>query len=101
FDLNTGEIKHLWELSRFDWVTDLARGSVVTEEPGYLERLNDLLNHWSKNNPVNKGVNWRCGQETSIRVMKLFNAAVVTGNLKTITPALFDFVFYHVERING
>src|SRR5699024_900899 len=101
FDLNTGDIKILWELSRFDWVTDLAQAYAATKEEKYLTRLNELLNNWSEHNPVNKGINWRCGQETSIRVMKLFNAAVVTGNLKTITPALFDFVFYHVERING
>src|SRR5699024_8156365 len=79
FDLNTGDIKSLWERSRFDWVTDLAQAYAATKEEKYLTRLNELLNNWSEHNPVNKGINWRCGQETSVRVMKLFNAAVATG----------------------
>lgn len=101
FDLNTGDIKNLWELSRFDWVTDLARGYVMSEDEKYLTRLNALLNNWSQSNPVNNGINWRCGQETSIRVMKLFHASILMDTVKNINSVLFEFIFYHLERING
>lgn len=101
FDLNTGDIKNLWELSRFDWVTDLARGYASSHDKKFLLRLNELLNDWAKNNPTNKGINWRCGQETSIRVMKLYNASVILGITEKITSVLFNFVLSHLDRING
>lgn len=101
FGLNTGDVKNLWEISRFDWVTDLARAYSTTKENKYLTRLNELLNDWSENNPVNMTINWQCGQETSIRVMKLFNASVVLDSVEGITLALWKLIFQHVERING
>lgn len=101
FDLNTGDIKNLWEISRFDWLTDLGRAYAVTGNEKYLNQINLLLNDWSLYNPVNVGINWKCGQETSIRVMKLFYAAMLFGQLKTISGVLFDWVFSHLERIDG
>lgn len=101
FDLNTGDIKNLWEISRFDWVTDLVRAYAVSEDEKYLDRLRELLNNWSEQNPVNFGVNWRCGQETSIRVMKLFYAQMIIGGLRKITPELFEWIYAHLERIDG
>lgn len=100
FDLNIGDVKKLWELSRFDWVTDLVRGYMLSRESKYLTRLNCLLNDWSRSNPTNKGINWRCGQEASVRVMKLFQASVIADKTECITPTLFDFVFDHLMRIN-
>ncbi|NGM67218.1 heparinase II/III family protein [Sphingobacterium sp. SGR-19] len=101
FDLNTGDIKNLWELSRFDWVTDLTRAYRVSGEMLYMYRLNDLLNHWSLNNPPNVGVNWLCGQETTIRLMKLFNASLVLDNVDDISLELWEFAYQHLERIAG
>ncbi len=101
FDLNTGDIKNIWELSRFDWVTDLARGYASFHDKKFLLRLNELLNDWAEHNPTNRGINWRCGQETSIRVMKLYNASVILGNSENITSVLFSFVLSHLDRING
>ncbi len=99
FDLNTGDIKNLWELSRFDWATDLARAYGVSKDAKYLDRLNLLINDWSKNNPTNLGVNWRCGQETTIRVMKLFNSSLILGSIFEISDPLKEMILQHLERI--
>lgn len=101
FDLNTGDIKNIWELSRFDWVTDLARAYAITNDTKYLTRLNDLLSDWIIQNPVNSGVNWRCGQETSIRIMKMFWASLIMGQSDQISGVLFDFIIKHLERVAG
>jgi len=99
FDLNTGDIKNLWELSRFDWLTVLGRAYAITGEERYRDRIHSLLNDWSSKNPVNIGINWRCGQETSIRVMKLFQVAMMWGILEDISDLLFGFVLQHLNRI--
>jgi len=97
FDLNTGDVKILWEPSRFDWLTDLARAYLTTGEEKYLETINHWLRDWSLNNPKNQGPNWKCGQETSIRLMKLISVATI---LKFGLP-LQKMVFEHLTRIRG
>ena len=38
FNFNTGDVKIIWELSRFDWLTDLARAYKVSGDKKYLDK---------------------------------------------------------------
>ena len=40
FNLPIGDIKTVWELSRFDWLTNLARAYRLSGEGKYLDQLN-------------------------------------------------------------
>lgn len=97
-DFGTGDIKGLWELSRFDWVvagaTKAAQGDAAA-----LERLNLWLADWTARNPPYKGPNWKCGQEASIRVMHLIAASWVLGQDRSSEPGLVDLVTAHLQRI--
>lgn len=99
FNLNSGDVKIIWELSRFDWVTVLARAYKVSGEEKYLIKLNTLLVDWCKNNPINVGPNWKCGQETSFRLMKLLTTAFVLDQLDTPSSELVHIIKTHVNRI--
>ncbi len=99
FDLGIGDIKTVWEPSRFDWLTDLACAYRVFGDQRYLMKLNDWLNDWSTKNPVNSGPNWKCGQETSIRLMKLLYGTWVLGQFEQPTVVLSKMVFQHLERV--
>lgn len=101
FDLNTGDVKILWEPSRFDWLTDLARGYRVFGERKYLEAMNRWLEDWSAHNPVNRGPNWKCGQETAIRVMKLISVSQIMSQNEEPEDSLQQMVYEHLKRING
>ncbi|WP_236976859.1 alginate lyase family protein [Membranihabitans maritimus] len=101
FDLNTGDIKILWEPSRFDWLTDLARAYRITGEKKYLLTLNEWLQHWSQYNPLNQGPNWKCGQETAIRVMKLITTSHILEQDTCAAKNLKRIVYEHLERIEG
>jgi len=101
FDLNTGDIKILWESSRFDWLADLARAYRITGDEKYLKTGNKWLQDWSQHNPKNQGPNWKCGQETAIRVMKLITTAQLLEQDNTATNALQQLVYEHLERIAG
>ncbi len=101
FDLNTGDIKIIWEPSRFDWVIDLARAYRVSGRKEYLNTLNQWLIDWSQQNPLNTGPNWKCGQEASIRLMKLISASQLLGQDTTATPALKRMLYEHLGRIRN
>ena len=98
FDLNVGDIKTVWEASRFDWVVGLAQ-SACNGNSASLHKLNTWLNDWIENNPSYLGANWKCGQESSIRVMHLAMASLITQQHDVMTPQLRALVVAHLRRI--
>ncbi|WP_416879521.1 alginate lyase family protein [Litorimonas sp.] len=97
-DFNAGDIKGIWELSRFDWViawaTKAAHGDMEA-----LEKLNLWLGDWARSNPPYKGPNWKCGQEASIRVMHLCLAAWLLNQDTKPEPGLVQLLVCHLKRI--
>jgi len=68
-DFDFGDIKQVWELSRFPWVYPLVRAYSLSGEERYAATFWNLFEDWMVHNPLNHGPNWKCGQETAIRVM--------------------------------
>nr|WP_306674576.1 heparinase II/III family protein [Endozoicomonas sp. ISHI1] len=99
FNPEVGDIKRVWELSRFDWLLVLARAFCHTQETRYLDALNHWLIDWCRENPVNGGPNWKCGQEASIRVMQTLLAAFILGEHSEPKSVMVDFVLAHCHRI--
>jgi hypothetical protein len=68
-DFKYGDIKIIWDLNRFGFVFTLVRAYWRTGNEAYPERFWELLEDWRCFNPPQHGVNWKCGQEISFRVM--------------------------------
>lgn len=98
FDPAVGDIKTVWEFSRFDWVLSCAQHAAKGDESA-LKRLNDWLADWLQSNPPYKGPNWKCGQEASIRVMHLAMAAKLLDQVGDSAPGLLDLIEVHLQRI--
>ncbi len=98
-DFGEGDIKIIWELSRFDWLTTLARAYRVKGESTYLDRINKLLQDWTNSNPLNQGPNWKCGQETAIRLMKLITTIHILDQTKSSSISFQKIIMQHLERI--
>lgn len=101
FSEEIGDIKNIWEVSRFDWVITLARAYKISGDVKYLNTINSWLKDWAKNNPLNSGPNWKCGQEASIRVFNLINAGLILNQEFEPTKELASIIYLHLERING
>ena len=70
-DFSNGDIKNIWELNRFSWVYPLVRAYWYSGDPKYPAGFWSLLEDWINENPPNSGVNWKCGQEITFRLMAL------------------------------
>lgn len=100
FDPEIGDIKNIWEASRFDWVVKLAKAYAITQDQKYIDTLNQWLSDWIRKNPVNQGPNWKCGQEASIRVFNLINASFILKP-EDSNKDFFEFIYMHLLRISS
>jgi len=98
FDLPVGDVKTVWEFSRLDWVLAMAQRAAAGET-GELARLNAWLADWCEQNPAYLGVNWKCGQGASIRVLHLALAARLLGQDAHPSADLTRLVAAHLARI--
>ena len=67
FDKEAGDIKYVWEPSRFSWALEIVR---LDKHKGtnHSEFIFSRMDSWIESNPVNLGPNYKCSQEMSLRI---------------------------------
>ncbi len=98
FDNSVGDIKGVWEASRFDWIVIFSQAIKTGDMPS-AKKINLWLTDWVNINQPYIGPNWKCGQEASIRVMHLALASLILGQVSVSTPALLSLIKAHLKRI--
>lgn len=79
-ELPGSDLKCVWEPSRCTWMLDLARLECLEPSAGAADLFAELLADWMRENPPNTGVNWKCGQESSVRLLQVVLAAEAMGD---------------------
>jgi len=68
-DFGSGDIKGVWEQSRFAFVYSLARAYASSHDERFAEAFWRAVEDWRDKNPPQCGPNWKCGQEIALRLM--------------------------------
>ncbi|SKC15721.1 alginate lyase family protein [Dyadobacter psychrophilus] len=92
---NDGDIKYVWEKSRFCFLSALFRFDFHFEKD-QSELVFALINDWIDQNPVNRGPNWRCGQEISLRVINWLFALHYYKHSESLSPAIFTKIIQSI-----
>ena len=100
FSDEAGDIKTVWEASRFDWLLIMAQ-RVMAGDENELKKLNEWLRDWIDRNPPYLGANWKCGQEAGIRVLHLWLWRLWFWSSETPTENLKELISIHLQRINS
>lgn len=100
FSSEVGDIKVVWEMSRFIWAPVFARAWRISGDARYLSTMQLWMEDWWLRNPPNTGPNWMCGQETSIRLINALLALRLAGLERNVVPGLVAFVESHCQRID-
>lgn len=104
-DFGYGDIKLIWEPSRFGFAFALARAYARDGAVGHAELFWTLLEDWRAHNPPHRGPNWKCGQETSLRLLAWSFAAYAFLHSPATTPAravmLAELVAVSAERVSA
>ncbi len=92
-DVGCGDVKHVWELSRQQYLIDLGKAWFLTASDADLQAIRDLVRSWMSGNPYATGVNWSCALEPAFRVLSWLWAYHLT------VDGLDDE--FHVEWLHG
>ncbi|MBC8232322.1 alginate lyase family protein [bacterium] len=100
---DVGDIKLIWEPSRFGVAYKLVRAYWCTGDETYPYIFWELINSWRDANPPQRGPNWKCGQEVAFRIMAWVFAFYGFANSPHSTPermaTLTAMIAIHAQRI--
>lgn len=72
FNINRGDIKLIWEPSRFSHFYLFSRAYLLTKDIKYYKAFSSQMNHWLEQNHYSFGANYKCGQECSLRMINAY-----------------------------
>jgi hypothetical protein len=96
YSTEAGDIKYVWEKSRFSYLYDIIRYDYHFNEDCGEFVFSEILS-WIKANPINCGPNYRCSQEISLRVLNWTFALNYYRNSPLLSEDIFNqiqFVIY-------
>ena len=79
FDNNRGDIKVIWEISRFTHFFLYLKAYIISKDKKYYSAFSNQLQDWLDNNQYSYGANYKCGQEATLR---LINILIVYSGFK-------------------
>jgi hypothetical protein len=88
-----GDIKYVWEKSRFSYLYDLIRYDYHFEKD-CSELIFSEIDNWIDANPINQGPNWKCSQEISLRTLNWLFALHYYKNSAALTEARFQKIMH-------
>ena len=91
YSLDAGDIKFVWEKSRFSYLYEIMRYDFVFGSD-HSKFIFDEIRSWLKVNKVNSGPNYKCSQEISLRILNWTYALNFYKSSVYLTEELFDQV---------
>ncbi len=96
-DKNAGDIKYVWEKSRFSFLYLLIRYDYHFESDNSKIVFDEIL-AWINANPLNQGPNYKCSQEISLRILNWIFALNYYKNTYSLTDDLFKTILNSIYR---
>lgn len=97
FSTEAGDIKYVWEGSRFTFLYDLIRYDFHFQQDQSV-LVFDKIENWIDNNPVNCGPNWKCSQEITIRILNWTFALHYYKNSASLIEPVFNKIINSIYR---
>lgn len=93
----SGDIKFVWEKSRFSFLYSLIRDEEINGSK-HREFILSQISEWIDTNPVNQGPNWKCSQEISIRVLNWIFAIYYYSDKGVIDEQLWQKILNSIYQ---
>lgn len=81
FDKQRGDIKVIWEISRFSHLFLFVRAFFITNDHKYYNAFVNQIHSWVLTNSYSYGANYKCGQECALRLINVLMVYCVFDKL--------------------
>ena len=102
FSAEAGDIKFVWEKSRFSWLLTICRYDYHYDDDHAEFVIRQILD-WIAKNPLNCGPNYKCSQETSIRINNWLFALNFYRDSESLTEerwkTIMTSVFWQTDHV--
>ena len=102
FSKEAGDIKYVWEPSRFSHLYTIIRFDQQSGEDGSQHAFDEIAS-WIEANTINAGPNFKCSQEISLRVLNWVFALYYYQKSPHLTPSLFDriqhYIYWQIKHV--
>ncbi len=102
YSKQAGDIKYVWEKSRFSYLYDIIRYDYHFEKDCSEFVFSEILS-WINANPINCGPNYRCSQEISLRILNWTFALHYYRNSVFLTDDVFNKIqfalYWQIEHV--
>ena len=95
FNKEAGDIKYVWEKSRFSFLYTVMRQDARTGEDHAAWVWQEILS-WIAANPINSGPNYKCSQEISLRVLNWTFALNFYKYSESLTEDIFGKIMFNI-----
>lgn len=95
YDEKNGDIKYVWEKSRFSFLHTILRHDAYTGEDNSPRVWEEILS-WIKSNAINSGPNYKCSQEMSLRVINWTFALNFYEDSPSLTEEIFREIMHNI-----
>lgn len=85
FDPERGDIKAIWESSRFTHFFYFTRAYMITKDSKYFRAFSAQISSWLQENKYSYGSNYKCGQEATLRMINCLMAYNIFNHYNLIT----------------
>ena len=89
FNPSNGDIKYVWEKSRFSYLITIMRNDFHFDED-HADFVFSEIENWIDMNPINQGPNWKCSQEISLRIFNWMYLLNFYKNSKALDETLWN-----------
>lgn len=90
-----GDIKYVWERSRFSFIQTILRYDVASGLDSS-EWVFAQIESWIERNPINRGPNYQCSQEISLRIFNWTLALYFYREAPGLTEERFERILFHI-----
>ncbi|MDY7394194.1 alginate lyase family protein [Aureibaculum sp. 2210JD6-5] len=102
FTKDSGDIKYVWEKARFSFLYDLIRYDYHSNKDQSKFVFDQIIDFIDKN-PINQGPNYKCSQETSLRILNWTFALYYYRDAETLTDAIFkkimNAIYWQIQHV--
>ncbi len=83
---SVGDAKITWELNRHQHFVTLAKAYRLSNDPRFASELLDQWQHWHKENPYPRGINWASSLEVAFRSLSWLWVHFLLNGTPAMTP---------------